>query len=251
MSARSAGGDAVLLRGCGRAGGRGSRRLASMRLAVGRALDVGERVSFRTDDGVTSPARGTSLVAARACGHLRPHAAEVPARLGGLAAQRQPKASAGWPSISAVTADSPGSPQDYAGMVQDVRAARRFLSSRSDVTPARIGDRGRVDRRRRSRRWRRPTIRRSSASRCCRPRSTTAVFASTPPSRSPAPGPFCSSRATTMAMRCGRCGSCEKAGGGRPGSRRAQPRRPRHGDADGAIPNLGRRLLEWFRQTLL
>ncbi len=35
--------------------------------------------------------------------------------------------------------DSPGSPQDYAGMVQDVRAARRFLTSRADVTPARIG----------------------------------------------------------------------------------------------------------------
>ena len=35
--------------------------------------------------------------------------------------------------------ESPGSPQDYAGMVQDVRAARRFLSSRADVTPARIG----------------------------------------------------------------------------------------------------------------
>ena len=35
--------------------------------------------------------------------------------------------------------ESPGSPQDYAGMVQDVRAARRFLSSRPEVTPARIG----------------------------------------------------------------------------------------------------------------
>jgi pimeloyl-ACP methyl ester carboxylesterase len=35
--------------------------------------------------------------------------------------------------------ESPGSPQDYSGMVQDVRAARRFLSSRPDVIPSRIG----------------------------------------------------------------------------------------------------------------
>ena len=35
--------------------------------------------------------------------------------------------------------ESPGSPQDYAGMVQDVRAARRFLSTRSEVAPSRIG----------------------------------------------------------------------------------------------------------------
>jgi alpha-beta hydrolase superfamily lysophospholipase len=35
--------------------------------------------------------------------------------------------------------DSPGSAQDHAAMVQDVRAARRFLASRSDVNPARIG----------------------------------------------------------------------------------------------------------------
>lgn len=35
--------------------------------------------------------------------------------------------------------ESPGSPQDYSGMVQDVRAARRFLATRADVTPNRIG----------------------------------------------------------------------------------------------------------------
>jgi alpha-beta hydrolase superfamily lysophospholipase len=35
--------------------------------------------------------------------------------------------------------ESPGSPQDYSGMVQDVRAARRFLATRTDVTPNRIG----------------------------------------------------------------------------------------------------------------
>ena len=41
--------------------------------------------------------------------------------------------------------ESPGSPQDYAGMVQDVRAARRFLSARAEVTPGAHRDRRRVD----------------------------------------------------------------------------------------------------------
>jgi pimeloyl-ACP methyl ester carboxylesterase len=34
--------------------------------------------------------------------------------------------------------ESPGPAQDYAGMVQDVRAARRFLGTRADVTPAKV-----------------------------------------------------------------------------------------------------------------
>src|SRR5262245_6006813 len=35
--------------------------------------------------------------------------------------------------------ESQGSAQDFAGMVQDIRAARRYLSARSEVTPSRIG----------------------------------------------------------------------------------------------------------------
>lgn len=35
--------------------------------------------------------------------------------------------------------ESTGNPQDYAAMVHDVRAARRFLAARSDVIPGRIG----------------------------------------------------------------------------------------------------------------
>src|SRR5262245_5610151 len=35
--------------------------------------------------------------------------------------------------------ESTGSPQEYAAMVQDIRAARRFLGTRPDVTPSRIG----------------------------------------------------------------------------------------------------------------
>jgi len=35
--------------------------------------------------------------------------------------------------------ESAGSPQDYGGMVQDVRAARRFLAARPDLTATRVG----------------------------------------------------------------------------------------------------------------
>jgi len=35
--------------------------------------------------------------------------------------------------------ESAGSPQDYSGMVQDVRAARRFLAARPDLTATRVG----------------------------------------------------------------------------------------------------------------
>jgi alpha-beta hydrolase superfamily lysophospholipase len=35
--------------------------------------------------------------------------------------------------------ESTGSPQDFAGMVQDIRAARRFLATRGDAIPSRAG----------------------------------------------------------------------------------------------------------------
>jgi dienelactone hydrolase len=35
--------------------------------------------------------------------------------------------------------DTPGSAADYAGMVQDLRAARRYLAGRGDVAPSRVG----------------------------------------------------------------------------------------------------------------
>ena len=143
----------------------------------------------------------------------------------------RPKASAGWPSTCAGTATSPGSPQDYAGMVQDVRAARRFLSlarrrhaRRASGLPARRSAR-------RSRLWRRPTTRRSSASRCCRRRSTTAGCASTRPSRSSARVRCCSSPATTTGMPSRSVRDLRKGRRRHSRSRHPQPRRARHGDA--------------------
>ena len=78
-------------------------------------------------------------VAACARGDLRSHAAEIRPRLGtGRRRRWPPKASAPLPLDLRGHGESPGSPQDYSGMVQDVRAARRFLSSRGDVAPGRI-----------------------------------------------------------------------------------------------------------------
>ena len=146
--------------------------------------------------------------------------------------------------------DSPGSPQDYAGMVQDVRAARRFLASRADVTPSRIGIAGASIGATLAAHGRRPTIRRSSASRCCRRRSTTAGCASIAAVKKygARPALLVASDDDGYAVRSVR--DLQKAGGGvrevvvlhRAGHGTAMLA----GDAD-----LGRRLLEWFRRTLL
>ncbi len=101
---------------------------------------VSQRVSFRTDDGLTLAATW-----------YEPSSRPAPAV---IFIHMLQKSRSDWDQVGAQMAaegigglaldlrghgDSPGSPQDYAGMVQDVRAARRFLTSRADVTPARIG----------------------------------------------------------------------------------------------------------------
>ncbi len=197
--------------------------------------------------------RGTRPPPSGACGHLRPHAPEVAGRTGmrspAQAGRRRHRRARR--STCAGTATRPAVNQDYAGMVQDVRAARQFLSLAADVTARRAS---RLLARRSAPRWRlrpRPTMRRSSASRSCRRRSTIAGCASMQRSRSTAPGRLCSSPATTMAMRCRSVRDLEKAGGGVREVRHPQPCRARHGDAGQAIPTSSRRLLEWFRRTLL
>ena len=99
-----------------------------------------QRVSFRTDDGLTLAATW-----------YEPSARPAPAV---IFVHMLKKSRQDWDQVATQLAsegigglaldlrghgESPGSPQDYAAMVQDVRAARRFLSSRSDVTPGRIG----------------------------------------------------------------------------------------------------------------
>jgi len=109
-------------------------------LHVSAAGAASQRVSFRTDDGLTLAATW-----------YEPSSRPAPAV---IFVHMLQKSRRDWDQVAAQLAadgigalavdlrghgDSPGSPQDYAGMVQDVRAARRFLSSRTDVTPTRIG----------------------------------------------------------------------------------------------------------------
>src|SRR5262245_5130263 len=99
-----------------------------------------QRVTFKTDDGVTlsgtwyEPASrpGPAVILVHMLQKSRRDWDQFASRLAGE-------------GIGALAFDlrghgeSSGSAQDYSGMVQDVRAARRFLGSRSDVTPSRVG----------------------------------------------------------------------------------------------------------------
>jgi pimeloyl-ACP methyl ester carboxylesterase len=99
-----------------------------------------ERVTFRSDDGLT-------LVATWYEPSIRPAPAVI-------AIHMLQKSGRDWDQFATMMAaggigvlaldlrghgESQGSPQDYQGMVQDVRAARRFLAQRADVVPSRIG----------------------------------------------------------------------------------------------------------------
>jgi alpha-beta hydrolase superfamily lysophospholipase len=99
-----------------------------------------QRVTFRTDDGITlagtwyepSSQPAPAVILVHMLQKSRRDWDQFASRLAGE-------------GIGALTFDlrghgeSSGGPQDYAAMVQDVRTARRFLGSRSDVTPTRIG----------------------------------------------------------------------------------------------------------------
>jgi len=99
-----------------------------------------QRVTFRTDDGVTLAGTWYEPSSRPAPAVIFVHMLQKSRREWDQIAVRFAA-----DGIGALAFDlrghgeSPGGPQDYAGMVQDVRAARRFLASRSDVTPSRIG----------------------------------------------------------------------------------------------------------------
>ncbi len=106
-------------------------------LAAGAAS---QRVSVRTDDGLTLAATWFEPSTRPAPAVIFIHMLQKSRRdWDQVAAQMAAEGIGGLALDLRGHGDSPGSPQDYAGMVQDVRAARRFLSSRPDVTPARIG----------------------------------------------------------------------------------------------------------------
>lgn len=99
-----------------------------------------QRVTLRTDDGITLAATWYEPSTRPAPAVILVHMLQKSRRDWDQFASRLAA-----DGIGAIAFDlrghgeSSGGMQDYAAMVQDVRAARRFLSSRSDVVPSRIG----------------------------------------------------------------------------------------------------------------
>jgi alpha-beta hydrolase superfamily lysophospholipase len=104
-----------------------------------------QRVSFRTEDGVTIAATwyepayrpAPAVVLVHMLQRSRRDWDDVAARLAGagIGALAIDLRGHGDSSVPAASGESPS----YADMVQDIRAARRFLATRGDVSPSRIG----------------------------------------------------------------------------------------------------------------
>ena len=98
-----------------------------------------QRVSFKTDDGVTVAATWYEPPTRPAPAVVYVHMLQKSqADWEGFAAQAAAEGIGGLTIDLRGHGDTPGSNQDFAGMVKDVRAARQFLSARSDVTPGRV-----------------------------------------------------------------------------------------------------------------
>ena len=109
-------------------------------LQVRAAGAASQRVSLRTDDGLTLAATWYEPPSRPAPAVIFVHMLQKSRRdWDQVATQMAAEGIGGLAVDLRGHGESPGSPQDYTGMVQDVRAARRFLSSRSEVTPSRIG----------------------------------------------------------------------------------------------------------------
>ncbi len=99
-----------------------------------------ERVTFRTDDGLTLVATWYEPPSRPAPAVIFVHMLQKSRRdWDQVAGQMAAEGIGGLAIDLRGHGESPGSPQDYTGMVQDVRAARRFLSSRPEGAPSRIG----------------------------------------------------------------------------------------------------------------
>ena len=133
--------------GAGRVPARRSGRTAALicaillaTLQVSSAGLASQRVSFRTDDGLTLTATWYEAASRPAPAVIFVHMLQKSRRDWDQVATQMAAEGIGGLAIDLRGhGDSPGSPQDYAGMVQDVRAARRFLASRPEVIPSRIG----------------------------------------------------------------------------------------------------------------
>ena len=209
-----------------------------------------QRVTFRTDDGLAliatwyePPSRPAPVVIyvhmlQKSRRDWDPVAAQMAAEgIGGLAIDLRGHG------------ESPGSRQDYTGMVQDVRAARRFLSTRAEGVPSRIGIAG-------------ASIGATLAALASADDPAVASLALLSPSLDyrglrldqamrkygARPALLVASDDDGYSLRTVR--DLEKAGGG--ARQTAILVRAGHGTAMlGGESDLGRRLLEWFRRTLL
>ena len=109
-------------------------------LQVSPAGAASERVTFRTDDGLTLTATWYETSSRPAPAVIFVHMLQKSRRDWDQVATQMAAEGIGGLAIDLRGhGDSPGSPQDYPGMVQDVRAARRFLASHAEVIPSRIG----------------------------------------------------------------------------------------------------------------
>lgn len=99
-----------------------------------------QRVTFRGDDGSTIAATWYEPSARPAPAVIMVHTLQRSSRDWDPLAARLASEGIGALAVDLRGhGDTPGSASDYAGMVQDLRAARRYLGSRGDATPSRVG----------------------------------------------------------------------------------------------------------------
>jgi alpha-beta hydrolase superfamily lysophospholipase len=115
--------------------------LASLILGPGTTtVAFSQRVTIRTDDGVTLAATWYEPSSRPTPAVVLVHMFQKSRRDWDQFATRLAGEGVGALALDLRGhGESPGSAQDYAGMIQDVRAARRFLATRSDVVGGRIG----------------------------------------------------------------------------------------------------------------
>jgi len=209
-----------------------------------------QRLTFRTDDGVTVAATWFEAERKPSPAVIFIHMLQKSRRdWEQVAGEMASQGIAGLAIDLRGHGESPGSPQDYTGMVQDVRAARRFLAARPDVMPGRIGIAG-------------ASIGATLAALTAGDDPTVAALALLSPSldyrgvriegavKKYAGRPLLLVASDDDGYAVRTLKELEKTGG----SRRETMLLPRAGHGTAMLagsPDLGGRLLEWFRRTLL
>jgi dienelactone hydrolase len=115
--------------------------IAALMMAIASPIGASsQRLTFRTDDGLTVAATWYEPSVRPAPAVIVVHMLRKSRRDWDQMATRIAAEGIGALAIDLRgRGESQGNTDDYAGMVQDVRAARRLLASRGDVIPSRIG----------------------------------------------------------------------------------------------------------------